>query len=245
MSKQKVAITPHRDAVLNLINNETEARIDRIEKEFRDGFAMVNRYNHTVTVFGSARVLEDNPIYTQARQLGSLLAQEGFTIITGGGGGIMEAACRGAYEAGGHTVGFNITLPMEQQLNPYLTESMPFRYFFARKVMLAYAASALVCFPGGYGTLDEMFEVITLIQTGKMPKVPVILVGIDFWQPLDSFIRDMLLDRHALISHGDEQLYTLTDDLEQVRSVIERYRENTSVFNTSYRFNDEEAVQAA
>ncbi|MFZ1323640.1 MAG: TIGR00730 family Rossman fold protein [Candidatus Saccharimonadales bacterium] len=231
MSDHRVAITPHRDAIIKLIDRETEQRVDRIEKEFTAGFDMVNKYNHTVTVFGSARVLEDNPYYTKAREIGGILASEGFTIITGGGGGIMEAANRGAYEAGGHSVGFNIKLPAEQQLNPYLTESMPFRYFFARKVMLAYAASALVCFPGGFGTLDEMFEVITLIQTGKMPKVPVVLVGVDFWTPLDNFVKNSMLEGLALISHGDEQLYRITDNPQEVRRMVEEYRETTSVFN--------------
>lgn len=229
--KNIIANTPHRDAIVQLVDNETLERVDRIEKEFRAGFEMVNKYNHTVTVFGSARVLEDNPFYLQARETGGMLANEGFTVITGGGGGIMEAANRGAYEAGGHSVGFNIKLPNEQQLNSYLTESMPFRYFFARKVMLAYAASALICFPGGFGTLDETFEVITLIQTGKMPKVPVILVGVEFWTPLHTFIKGSMLEGLALISHGDEKLYTITDDLNEVKRIVEDYRENTSVFN--------------
>lgn len=229
--KQLTAITPHRDAVIRLIDHETIARVDRIEKEFREGFAMVNRYNHTVTVFGSARFLEDNVHYKKAREVGAALAQDGFTVITGGGGGIMEAANRGAHEVGGYTVGFNIKLPHEQQLNPYLTESMPFRYFFARKVMLAYAASALICFPGGFGTMDEMFEVITLIQTAKMPPVPVILVGKEFWSPLDAFIRTSMLEGLGTISHGDEELYTLTDDTDEVRRIVEEYRETSSVFN--------------
>ena len=229
--KSLTAITPHRDAVIRLIDHETTARVYRIEKEFRDGFAMVNRYNHTVTIFGSARFLEDNPHYGKAREVAATLAQDGFTVITGGGGGIMEAANRGAYEVGGHSVGFNIKLPHEQQLNPYLTESMPFRYFFARKVMLAYAASALICFPGGFGTLDEMFEVITLIQTAKMPPVPVILVGKVFWSPLDTFIKSSMLEGLGTISHGDEELYTITDDTNEVRRIVEEYRETTSVFN--------------
>lgn len=233
MQKQnkQVAITPHRDAVVRLIDHETEQRVDRIEKEFRAGFDIVNNYNHTVTIFGSARFLEDNPYYQKAREVGTILAERGFTVITGGGGGIMEAANRGAYEAGGRSVGFNIQLPHEQQLNPYLTESMPFRYFFARKVMLAYAASALVCFPGGFGTLDEMFEVITLIQTAKMPPLPVILVGSSFWNPLDAFIRNTLLDEFGAISHGDEELYTITDSVHEIEALVQQYREMTSVFS--------------
>lgn len=224
------AITPHRDAIIQLLNDETEARVDRIEKEFKAGFAVVNKYSYTVTVFGSARFLEENPYYQKAREVGAILARDGFAVITGGGGGIMEAANRGAYEAGGRSVGLNIELPFEQNLNSYTTESMAFRYFFARKVMLAYASSALICFPGGFGTLDEMFEVITLVQTGKMPKVPIILVGVDFWKPLDNFIRTQMLEDTGTISHGDEEIYKITDDLEEIRQMVDRHRETTSVF---------------
>ncbi len=225
-----MAMTPHRDAVIRLLDQETEERVDRIEAEFRAGFKIVNKFHYTVTVFGSARFLEDNPYYRQARELGHLLASDGFTVVTGGGGGIMEAANRGAYEAGGKSVGFNIQLPHEQRLNPYVTESMPFRYFFARKVMLAYAASALVCFPGGFGTLDEMFEVITLVQTKKMPPVPIILVGTEFWRPLDIFVREQMLGTMGTISHGDEVIYTITDDLDKIKELVDNHRENTSVF---------------
>ncbi len=231
MSDKKLqAITPHRDAIVNLLHDETEARVDRIEKEFKAGFEVVNKYSYTVTVFGSARFLEDNPYYKQAREIGNMLAQEGFTVITGGGGGIMEAANRGAYEAGGKSIGLNIQLPHEQQLNAYTTESHPFKYFFARKVMLVYAASALIVCPGGFGTLDEMFEVITLVQTGKMPPVPIILVGSDFWHPLDDFIRTKMLDEAGVISHGDEELYTITDDIEEIKHIVDKHRETTSVF---------------
>lgn len=230
MPDQKLAMTPHRDAIIKLIDHETEARVDRIEKEFLAGFDIVNKFNYTVTVFGSARFLEDNPYYQKARDVGGMLAQEGFTVITGGGGGIMEAANRGAYEAGGQSVGFNIELPHEQQLNGYTTESMPFRYFFARKVMLAYAASALICFPGGFGTLDETFEVITLIQTAKMPPVPIILIGSEFWKPLDVFVKTIMLEKMGVISHGDDELYTITDDIEEVKAIVNEHRETTSVF---------------
>lgn len=228
--RQLQAITPHRDAVVRLVNHETEERLGRIGREFKAGFEIVNKYHYTVTVFGSARFLEDNPHYQKARETGAMLAREGFTVITGGGGGIMEAANRGAYEAGGKSVGFNIRLPHEQQLNPYVTESMSFRYFFARKVMLAYAASALICFPGGFGTLDELFEVVTLVQTGKMPPVPIILVGIDFWSPLDQFIKDKMLHGVGTISHGDEDIYAITDDIDAIKAMVTEHRESTSVF---------------
>lgn len=230
-NKKLQAITPHRDAVIQLLNHETEARIERIEKEFKAGFDLVNSFSNTVTVFGSARFLEDNPYYIKARETGQMLAREGFTVVTGGGGGIMEAANRGAYEASGKSIGFNIELPHEQQLNSYTTQSMPFRYFFARKVMLAYAASALICFPGGYGTFDELFEVITLIQTGKMPPAPIILVGKKFWDPIHSFVRNTMLNELGVISHGDEELYTITDDIDTIKEIITKHRETTSVFS--------------
>lgn len=232
MSKEKkrIAHTPHRDAVVKLINQETRERIDRIEKEFEGGFDIVNKYNYTVTVFGSARFLEDNKYYQKARELGGKLAEQGYTVITGGGGGIMEAANRGAHENGGNSIGFNIQLPHEQRLNPYTTESMPFRYFFARKVMLAYASSAMVVFPGGFGTLDEMFEVITLVQTGKMPPVPIILFGSEFWSPLDSFFRNQMLKDLGTISHGDQDLYTITDSVKNIMEIVGEFRETTSVF---------------
>jgi uncharacterized protein (TIGR00730 family) len=224
------AITPHRDAVIKLLDHETEERVGRIDKEFRDGLRIVNGFNYTVTIFGSARFLEDNKYYQKAREVSNALANNGFTIITGGGGGVMEAANRGAFEAGGNSIGFNIKLPNEQQLNAYTTKSMSFHYFFARKFMLTYAASALICFPGGFGTLDEMFEVITLVQTGKIPPVPIILVGSEFWKPLDIFIKEQLLTSVGAISHGDEELYEILDNPSQIVSLVEDYRETTSVF---------------
>ena len=226
-NRQK-AFVAHRDAVVQLVDHETEERVDRIEKELTDGFDLINQYHYTVTVFGSARTTEDDPSYQQARQLTGKLAKEGFAVVTGGGGGIMEAANRGAFEAGGKSVGLNISLPHEQQLNPYVTESMPFRYFFARKVMLVYAASALVVFPGGFGTLDELFEAITLVQTGKMPSLPIILVGSDFWGPLDEFIKKQLLAR-KLVSPGDEALYYLSDDPDEITQIVTYHRDATSV----------------
>lgn len=221
----------HREAMINLVLRETEERVDRIEKEFSDGFNLVNNNHYTVTVFGSARSAEDDLYYKQARELGGILADEGFAVVTGGGGGIMEAANRGAYEAGGQSIGLNIKLPHEQVLNPYTTESMAFRYFFARKVMLVYAASALVAFPGGFGTLDELTEVITLVQTGKMPKLPIILVGSEHWKPLDEFVQNHML-KDGLVSPGDEKLYHITDDLDEIKKIVVNHRDTTSVLAT-------------
>lgn len=212
-------------AVQALIKHQTTERLSRIDREFADGFEIINRYTDTVCVFGSARFTEDHPYYQQARNVSDAISKEGYTIVTGGGGGIMEAGNRGAFESGGKSLGFNIKLPHEQVLNPYTTESMPFNYFFARKVILAYGAGAYLFFPGGFGTLDELFEVLTLIQTGKMPKAPVVLVGVDFWTDLDEFIKKHMVDHAKTITPGDEQLYTVTDDVAEIISRINTYNQ--------------------
>lgn len=207
------------------VEQETAERLSRIDKEFSDGFEKVNKYSNTVTIFGSARFTEDHPYYQKAREVGAALSKAGYTIVTGGGGGIMEAGNRGAYEAGGKSLGFNIELPHEQVLNTYTTDSMPFRYFFTRKVILAFGASAYVIFPGGYGTLDEFFEIITLIQTKKMPAAPIILVGNEFWQGMDEFIREQMLEKAQTISPDDELLYTITEDTDVITATINAYRQ--------------------
>jgi len=221
----------HRDAVIGLINHQTEARVDLIEQELTNGYNLINKYNYTVTVFGSARSTSTSVAYHQARELAGKLSKEGFAIVTGGGRGIMEAANRGAFESGGKSVGLNIKLPHEQVLNSYTTDSMAFHYFFARKVILIYASSALVCFPGGFGTLDELTEAITLVQTGKMPSLPIILVGSQYWGALDGFVREFLL-KGDLISPGDEALYHITDDLDEIVQIITYHRDATSSLAT-------------
>ena len=198
-------------------------RVFRIMAEFVDGFDIMAGIAPGVVVFGSARTPEDAPYYQQARQLGGELARRGFGIITGGGPGIMEAANRGAHEAGGTSVGLNIVLPQEQRVNPYVNVTMAFDYFFARKVMLVKYAVALVCFPGGFGTLDEFFEALTLIQTQKTKPSPVVLVGREFWSPLVDWVRQMLLEQHGTISPGDMDLFLLVDSPEEaVAHIVEQ-----------------------
>lgn len=226
-NKSSLSSPLSRAQIVADIAQKMDARLETIEGEFQRGFELIGKYRGTVTVFGSARFTEDNPYYVQARGLAGMFAKNGFTVITGGGGGIMEAANRGAFEVGGNSIGFNIALPHEQQLNPYVTETMAFQHFYARKVMLVFSSEALVVFPGGYGTLDEMFEVLTLIQTHKTEKVPVILVGTEFWKPLDAFIKQQLRDKTAAITPGDEMLYHITDDLDEVLRCVEAYREQT------------------
>lgn len=204
--------------------NETNERLSRIGREFKEGFEIVNRHTNSVTIFGSARFKEGNEHYEQARAVGAALAKEGYTIVTGGGGGIMEAGNRGAFEAGGQSIGFNIMLPHEQVLNPYTTDSMPFHYFFTRKVVMTFGARAYVYLPGGFGTLDELFEVMTLMQTRKLPRVPIILVGVAYWSGLDAFIREHLLAGDQTISPGDEHIYTITDNIDDVVALIDANR---------------------
>jgi len=199
-------------------------RILRIMSEFVDGFTFLADVEHSVTFFGSARLPEDHPYYQLARDMGRALASHGFSVVTGGGPGIMQAGNQGAKEGGGNSVGLNIQLPREQRINPYVRHSMSFHYFFSRKVMLDFSAEAFVFFPGGYGTLDEFFEVITLIQTGKIDHdVPVIMMGSAYWEPLAHWIKSVLLDELHAIAPGDLEIWTLTDDVDEaVRIIAER-----------------------
>jgi uncharacterized protein (TIGR00730 family) len=177
-----------------------------------------------VSVFGSARVREGHPVYAQAQEVGRLLAEAGFAVVTGGGPGAMEAANRGAREAGGLSVGFNIELPHEQHENPYLDIAVTFRHFYARKTMFVKAAEGFVIFPGGFGTLDELFESLTLIQTGKVLHFPVVLVDGDYWRALVDWIKGRLLPE-GMISEDDLDLLLLTDDpAEAVETIDECYR---------------------
>jgi uncharacterized protein (TIGR00730 family) len=196
-------------------------RIFRIMSEFVDGFEFLSKLERTVTIFGSARLPEDNPYYQKATDLARRLAQENFTIVTGGGPGIMEAANRGAVEGEGLSVGLNIELPLEQEFNPYVKQGMGFHFFFSRKFMLDYSALAYVYFPGGYGTLDELFTVLTLIQTGKADRVvPVVLIGKAFWQPLCDWMLAELADNLKLIAREDLAIWHLTDDLDEAMEII-------------------------
>jgi uncharacterized protein (TIGR00730 family) len=208
--------------------DETAAELERhvamIAQEFREGFEAVDKIDRpAVTVFGSARIREDDPVYVSARALASRFAERGWAVVTGGGPGVMEAANRGAHEAGGMSVGFNIELPHEQQGNPYVDLSLTFRHFYARKTMFVKAAEGFVVFPGGFGTADELFEALTLIQTGKVFHFPVVLVGADYWEELLDWIRRELL-ADGMISKDDMELLRVTDDPDEaVRFVLECY----------------------
>jgi uncharacterized protein (TIGR00730 family) len=194
----------------------------RILAEFVEGFDALAAVGPAVSVFGSARTKEANRYYKMARELGTLLAKQGYAVITGGGPGIMAAANRGAQEGGGLSVGCNIELPMEQGLNPYVDLGVEFRYFFARKVMFVKYADAFVIFPGGYVTLDELFEALTLIQTKKVQDFPVILMGTDYWAGMIDWIRATLLEE-AAINAADVDLLRLTDDPAEACEIINAY----------------------
>jgi len=200
-----------------------EGRLDGVVEEFEHVFEMLSKYPKTVTIFGSARKAQDDTITTNAYQLALLLAQEGYAVVTGGGYGVMEAANRGAYDAGGDSIGLNILLPHEQSLNNYTTESFQFQHFFGRKVAMTLDASAFIFFAGGFGTFDELFEILALEETYKIPRAPIILVGSDFWGPMDDLVRKVLLERFGTISKEDQELYSIVDDYEDIVHIVNKY----------------------
>ncbi|MBC7169305.1 TIGR00730 family Rossman fold protein [Candidatus Bipolaricaulota bacterium] len=213
-----------RDERLHLVDAMAENawRMFRILGEFADGFEALRGVGRAVTVFGSARDVLAPEVYAQAEAIGRALAQAGYTVLTGGGPGVMRAANRGAFEAGGRSVGLNIELPHEQEPNPYQTDFLTFRYFFVRKVMLVKYAQAFVAFPGGFGTLNELFECLTLIQTLKIHPFPVFLVGSAFWGGLVDWVRDTLAAR-GTISPEDLNLFRVVDGVEGIPAMIDAY----------------------
>ena len=196
-------------------------RVFRILSGFVDGWQFLADFKKTVSFFGSARFLEGSKWYEEARKLGKMMAEAGFAVVTGGGPGIMEAGNRGAVEGNGKSIGINVQLDMEQRINPYVQESTAFHYFFVRKVMLSFAARAYVFFPGGLGTLDEVFELITLIQTKKISdKIPVILVGQDFWDPVGELLKNQLYEKYQTIDESDLNIYKIVDSAEEAFEII-------------------------
>lgn len=197
-------------------------RMFKILSEFVEGFEKLSKIEPAVSIFGSARAKEDHKDYKKARKLGKMLADNGITVLTGGGPGVMEAANRGATEAGGQSIGVNIELPFEQKPNPYAKKIINFNYFFVRKVMLVKYASSFVIFPGGFGTMDELFEAITLIQTKKMKYFPLILVEKDYWKGLIDWIKDTML-LNGFINKEDLDLIIMEDDLSKIMDIIKEF----------------------
>jgi uncharacterized protein (TIGR00730 family) len=213
-------------------------RVLRIMGEFVEGFDALANLGPAVTIFGSARVREPDPMYQAATDTARLLGEAGFTIITGGGPGIMEAANRGARLAEVKSVGLNVELPFEQDVNPYVDIAIEFRYFFVRKTMFVKYAQAFVIFPGGFGTMDELFEALTLIQTGKVQDFPVILFGTAYWRGLYDWLRTTMLAEHK-IAEADLNLLVMSDSPAEVRDMIVR-----SVQEQRWRSEHEEAARA-
>ncbi|MFD6673829.1 TIGR00730 family Rossman fold protein [Rhodococcus zopfii] len=199
-------------------------RVLRIQSEFIEGFGSLAEVPRAVAVFGSARTPEDHPEYALGRKLGAALVEAGYAVVTGGGPGAMEAANRGASESGGFSIGLGIELPFEQALNEWVDLGLNFRYFFARKTMFVKYSQAFICLPGGFGTLDELFEAVTLVQTHKITRFPIVLLGSCYWSGLLDWIRDVMV-HDGKISPGDLDLLSVTDSVEEaVRIVVEAHR---------------------
>ncbi|ETB63962.1 TPA: TIGR00730 family Rossman fold protein [Candidatus Nomurabacteria bacterium] len=201
--------------------NEEQKVLDMIESEFKQGIEKVHEFNPSVTFYGSARLKEDHPYYQKVKNLAFRISKElSYTVMSGGGAGIMEASNRGAYEAGGKSVGLTIRLPREQHTNKYVTDEIPFNFFFARQSAMSYETEVCIFCPGGFGTLNELFEILTLQQTGKIGKIPLILFGKDFWKPFEKVIEEILLQKYETISENDLKLYKITDNEEEVLDII-------------------------
>ncbi len=207
------------------------SRLCIIDGEFRQGFELMKDHPRSITIFGSVRLKEENPLYGKVRDLAEKIANLGYTVVTGGGYGLMGAANEGAHKAEkGSSLGINIELPFEQTTNPYLDDSIEFHHFFSRKVILAYSAETYIYCPGGFGTLDEMFEILTLKQTGKIPQIPIILYGSEFWKPLDEYFRKVMLQEGSKTIHEkDLELYTITDDDNLILDIIKNAPVRTDV----------------
>jgi len=207
--------------VINEITIQDSWRMFRIMAEFVEGFEALSKYHPAVTIFGSTRIRPGDEVYQKAEQIGKLLAENGFAVMTGGGPGVMEAANKGAASAGGNSIGLNIELPLEQKPNPYANITLHFRYFFVRKVMFVKYAVAYIILPGGFGTMDELLESITLIQTQKIRPFPVILVGSNYWKGFLDWIKEKVL-KDGKISPSDLEILQLIDEPTEIIKAIKK-----------------------
>ncbi len=240
-SSLKTIAEHEKRAFWQLSDADIKNRMQRINEDFNNAFKLLQQHTDTVTFFGSARFKENSPYYKDARELARKISRElKLTVVTGGGPGIMEAANRGAHEACldpkhshhkdseplicGNSLAMTIELPKEQVTNPYVTYSADFYYFFSRKVALSYASRAYIYYPGGFGTMDEFFEILTLKQTGKIPNIPIILCGNQFWKPLLKYIEQIILTETNAISKKDMDLYLLSDDHDEIINIIRNSR---------------------
>lgn len=237
MTEKKIINTPPKESPVEILTRQqlhdtAVERVHLISKEFTDAFNFLAKYPKSVTIFGGTRFGENAPEYQMARSVATRISKDlNYSIFTGGGPGVMEAANRGAFEAGGESLGLTIELSNHQIKNNFLTDNLDFYYFFSRKVCMSFSAEAYIFFPGGYGTLDEFFEIVTLVQTKKIEKVPIILVGSYFWKPLDEFLRQQLLGRNT-IDAEDLDLYKILDDENEIIEIIK-----TSPVRNGIQFN--------
>lgn len=205
-------------------NNERnieEIKLKMIQEEFHNGIKTVRKFNPSVTFYGSTRLNEGDPYYEKVRNLTFKISKDlGYAILSGGGPGIMEASNRGAFEAGGKSVGLTIKLPNEQFTNPYVTDEIPFNFFFTRQSAMSYSTEVCVFCPGGFGTLNELFEILTLLQTNKIGKIPVILFGSEFWNPIEKVLKENLVEKYKTVREKDLDLYVITDDEDKILEII-------------------------
>lgn len=223
--EKKILDPKHSRVETELLKGDNNSAIDswrifKIMSELVDGFELIRNTGKAVTFFGTARCNLDDEQYKEASELAGKLAKSGFTVITGGGSGVMEAANKGASEAGGRSIGLNIELPSDQKKNEHATEGKKFHYFFTRKIMLSFASEAYVFFPGGFGTMDEFFEIVTLVQTKKINKIPIIIYGKEYWEPLTGWIKSNLYEKYHTINKEDTDIYHLVDSVEEAHETI-------------------------
>lgn len=202
-------------------DNNEETKLCMMQEELRQGIDTIQSYNPSVTFYGSARLKEDHPDYIRAQKLAYRIVNElGCAVLSGGGPGIMEAANRGAKEANGNSIGLTIKLPTEQHTNPYVTEEIPFYFFFARQSAMSYTTEACIYCAGGFGTFYELFEMLTLKQTGKIGNVPVILFGVEYWTPIINTIKENLVNKYNTVNEKELELFTITDDEDKILEII-------------------------
>ncbi len=202
-------------------NDKEEAKVCMVSEEFRQGIEIITKFCPSVTFYGSSRLKENDEIYKKVSHLAYRVSKElGYSILSGGGPGIMEAANKGAYEAGGKSVGLSIKLPHEQGTNPYVTDEIPFYFFFTRQVSMHYSTGVCIFCPGGFGTLSELFEMLTLRQTGKIGEVPIILFGSEYWNPINKIIEENLVSKYNTVNQNELKLYKITDDEDEILEII-------------------------
>lgn len=217
-----VVIHELKAGAVAILSKSEQAKVHAIQEEFRLGIEAIDQFERSVTFYGSALVTEEHPSYKQVYSLAYKIAKElsNYAILSGGGGGIMEAANRGAFDGGVRSVGLTIKLPDEQKTNPYVTDEIPFNFFFSRQAAMSYSTEVCIFCAGGYGTLDELFELLTLQHTKKIGIFPIILFGVDFWNPIKKMLEEVMLEKYKTIKKEDLEYFTITDDEDEVIRII-------------------------